>query len=56
MILIGSFIGTFLVIHFLMYLTIKIVVDLHVTHMKLFRFYVGLYPNFSDEKVSIYKK
>ena len=52
----ASFLGTFLVIHFLIYLTIKIIVDSNVTHIKLFRFYVGLYPNFKDVKVSINEK
>jgi len=56
MILIVCSLGTFLIIHFLTYLTIKILVDSDVTHMKLFRFYMGLYPNFKDVKVSIREK
>ena len=56
MILMASFLGTFLVIHFLTYLTIKILVDSKVTHIKLYRFYIGLRPDFKDVKVSINKK
>ena len=41
----ASLLGTVLLIHFSIYLTIKIVVDFNVTHMKLFKFYMEMYPN-----------